>query len=139
MSAKLGTTAQLSYTGSHTLISNVRDLKLVMDKNEADVTTRANAGWKATLDGLKDATVEWESIWDSTDTALAAILSAFLNNTTLAFQVMDGAYGTSGSQGLVGTFTVTKFERDEPLTEGMKISIAIKPAYGTTPSWYTAP
>ena len=139
MSAKLGQAACLSYTSSKTLITNVRDLKLNMDKNEADVSTRATGGWKATLDGLKDASVEWEAIWDSTDAALAAILSAFLNNTTLIFQIMDGPYGTTGSQGLTGTFTVTKFEREEPLTEGMKVSIQIKPAYGSTPAWYTAP
>lgn len=138
MGAKLGTSAQLSYGVGQVLISNVRDLKLVMDKNEADVTTRANAGWKATLDGLKDATVEWEMIWDSSDTAQQAIMNAFLNNTTLIFQVMDGPYATVGSQGLTGTFTVTKFERDEPLTEGMKVSVAIKPAYGSTPTWHTS-
>ena len=138
MGAKLGQAACLSYGVGQVLISNVRDLKLNMDKNEADVSTRATGGWKATLDGLKDASVEWEMIWDSTDTAQQAIMNAFLNNTTLIFQIMDGPYATVGSQGLTGTFTITKFEREEPLTEGMKVSVQIKPAYGSTPAWHTS-
>lgn len=142
MGAKLGLNAVLHYkpSGSYVAITNVTDVTLTMDKAEADVTTRAGNGWKLTIDSLKDATVEWEMIWDTTDTALAAFMSAFLNNTQVQMAVMDGAYATTGSQGLVALMTVTKFERKEPLTEAMKVAIAVKPAYSATaPAWYTAP
>lgn len=141
MSAHLGMAAVLHYKPSSTYIAitNVKDVNLNMDKGEADVTTRASGGWKQTIDSLKDASVEWSMVWDTTDTAMNAIATAFFGNTTIAMAVMDGPYATTGSQGLVSFMTVTKFERKEPLAEAIMVDIAVKPGPGATPAWYTAP
>ena len=45
-------------------ITNVRDVTLNLEEGEADLTTRANAGWRATLGTLKDASVDFE--WSGT-------------------------------------------------------------------------
>jgi hypothetical protein len=39
-------------------IENVRDVTLNLETGEADVTTRANSGWKQTLATLKDGSVD---------------------------------------------------------------------------------
>src|SRR4051812_25096042 len=103
MSAKLGLNCVLHYkpAGSYVAITNVRDVTLNLEKGEADVSTRAGAGWKQTLDGLKDASVSWDMIWDTTDAAMNALAAGFFNNTAVLMAVMDGAYATTGSQGLV--------------------------------------
>jgi len=41
-------------------IENVRDLTLNLETGEADITTRANNGWRATAATLKDGSIEFE-------------------------------------------------------------------------------
>ncbi len=141
MSAQLGLKCVLHYkpAGSYVAITNVRDVTLNLEKGEADVSTRNGNGWKQTLDGLKDASVSWDMIWDTTDAAMNALATAFFNNTAVLMAVMDGPYATTGSQGLVASMTVKKFERKEPLTEATMVSVEVKPGYGAVPAWYTAP
>ncbi len=73
MSLKLGIDAKLYYnTGTYETptwveLTNVRDVTLSLERSEADVTTRANAGWRATAPTLKEATIEFEMQWDTED------------------------------------------------------------------------
>jgi hypothetical protein len=65
---KLGMEAKLyRNTGSYAAptwseMTNVKDLTLNL---EADVTTRGNAGWRATIAALKDGSIEFEMVWDT--------------------------------------------------------------------------
>ena len=115
-------------------IANVKDLTLNMEKGEADVTTRANNGFRATLATLKEGTIEFEMMWDPTDAAFTALKNAYFANTDIALAAMDGAIGTSGSQGLVSNFQVLNFSRAEPLEEGVTVSVSVKPHEHT--EWY---
>lgn len=119
-------------------VTNVRDVTLNLETGEADVTTRGNNGWRATVATLRDASVEFEMVWDTTDTDFTAIQQAFLNNTTIEFAVMDGNIATSGNQGLRATMMVTSFSRNEALEEALTVSVTIKPTFATNaPSWLT--
>jgi hypothetical protein len=72
---------------------------LNLETGEADVTTRANSGWKQTLATLKDGSVEFEMVWDTNDPDFAAIRDAWLNNTEIALAVMDGDIDTAWLRG----------------------------------------
>ncbi len=112
--------------GSLTLITNVKDVTLSMEAAEADVTTRANSGWRGTAATLRTASVEFDMVWQSADASFDAIRLAFLGSTTLEFAILDGDRAVSGVQGLKGTFSVTAFNRNEPLEEAISVSVTIK-------------
>jgi len=115
--------------GSWTELTNVRDVTLNLETGEADVTTRANAGWRATIGTLKEASVEFEMVWDTADAGFAAIKNAFFNNEPIGLQILDG----EGGQGLQADFSITNFSRSEPLEEGISVSVTAKVTYSDTP------
>ena len=51
-----------------TEMGNVRNAKVTMTAGEADVSTRANAGWKATAPTQRECTLEFEMVWKPGDT-----------------------------------------------------------------------
>ena len=140
---KLGMNAKLYYntsgvagSGSWVLMGNVTDVTLTLETAEADVTTRGNDGWRATTPTLKDASVEFEQVWNPGDAGFEAIKDAFINVTTIGIEVLDGLRTTAGSQGLRADMRVTTFTRTEPLEEAMKVSVTLKPTYSlTAPEW----
>jgi len=144
MAFKLGLSAKLYRdTGSAwDEVTNVKDLSLTLEKGEADVSTRGNNGWKASIAALKDAAVEFNMVYDLADTDLTAIRDSFLNNTAVRFLVLDGALdvAAAGSQGLKASFMVTSFKLPQNLEEAQMVEVVMKPTYSTTaPTWVTSP
>ena len=144
MAVKLGFDAKLfRNTATYAVpiwneITNVRDVTLSLEAGEADVTTRGNNGWRATVATLKDGSIEFEMVWDSADDDFTSIRDAFLDKTSIELAVMDGAMTTPGSQGLRASFMITSFSRNEPLEEAITVSITAKPTYSANPpSWMT--
>lgn len=144
MAAKPGMQAKLyRNTGTYAaptwaLVPNVKDLTLNLEKGQADVTTRANNGWKASIGTLKDGGIEFEMVWDTEDEGFTAIRDAYLNDAALELAVMDGDITVAGSQGLRASFVVTNFSRKEPLEEGISVSVTLKVAYSdNAPEWLT--
>ena len=142
MGVKLGLDAKLyRNTGTHgsptwNEVTNVRDVTLSLKAGEADVTTRGNNGWRATVATLKDASIEFEMVWDTDDDDFAAIRDAFLNRDAIEFAVMDGDIATAGSQGLRAVSVVTAFSRNEALEEAITVSVTVKPTFTVNPpSW----
>ncbi len=139
MSVKLGLDARLyRNTGAYSSVTwnevkNVKDLTLSLEAGEADVTTRGNGGWRATIATLKDGSLEFEMVWDTADDDFTAIRTAFLTNGTVEFAVLDGPVATSGSQGLRAAMAITNFSRSEPLEEAIKVSVTAKPTYSDHP------
>lgn len=139
MPIKLGMEAKIFYKvggqgggGAWTELTNVRDVTLSLETGEADVTTRANAGWRAVVATLKEASVEFEMVWDTADAGFTAIKNAYLTNAPIGFQVRDGV----GGQGLQADFMITQFSHSEPLEEAISVSVTAKVTYSTTPpSW----
>jgi len=117
-----------------TEIDNAKDVNLQQENGEADVTTRANNGWRATAATLKEATIEFEMLWKPSDAAFAAILAAWLAAGEIAIAAMDGAIDEAGNQGLASNCSVTSFTRNEPLEEAVTVSVTLKPSSFT--DWY---
>lgn len=144
MGIKLGMEAKLfRNSGSYASptwaeMDNVKDLTLNLEAGEADVTTRGNNGWRATVASLKDGSIEFEMVWDTADAAFTAIQQAYFGNTPVEFAVMDGPITEAGSQGLRASFSITKFSRNEPLEEAISVSVTAKPTYSDNPpEWMT--
>lgn len=121
-----------------TEITNVRDATLNLEKGEADATTRAASGWRATKPTLKDGSVEFEMVWDTSDAGFTAIKDAYFNGTTIAIAVLDGDKDTNGTQGLWADFEVANFSRSEPLDDVVKANVSLKLAYSDVAAeWVT--
>ena len=111
---------------SLTEMDNVKDVTLNLEAGEADVTTRANQGWRATAPTLRECTAEFEMLWKPGDTGFDAIKTAFLTSATIALAVLTGEKATSGTEGPRGDFSITNFSRNEPLEEGVTVSVTAK-------------
>ena len=79
MGVRLGLDAKLyRNTGTYATpvwaeITNVKDLTLNLEKGEADVTTRANLGWRALVGTLKEASLEFQMVWDTADSHFTGV------------------------------------------------------------------
>jgi len=131
----LGMNAKLYYgaagSSATTEIGNVKNVTLTLEAGEADVTTRANSGWRATVPTLRECTVEFEMIWDPNDAAFGAVKDAFLSAGLIALKILD----KSGGQGPDGDFAITSFSRNEALEEAITVSVTAKLAVFR--SWIT--
>jgi len=148
MGVKFGLDAKLYYcvagiggSPTWTELTNVKNVTLSLTKGEADVTTRANSGWKATAGTLKEGSIEFEMVWDTEDAGFTAIKDAYFSNTRIAIAAMDGPItgtGSNGSQGLWADCMITDFSRDEPLEDAISVKVTAKPTYSANaPIWKT--
>jgi hypothetical protein len=118
------------------VVDNCRDLTLGLEKNEADVTTRGNDGWRAIVGVLKDATIEFNMIADGADDDYIAFRDAFLTNDDVEVFVMSADVDEADSEGLRATCSVLGFTRNEPLEEALNIDVTLRPTYNTNaPEW----
>ena len=139
MAIKLGMEATLNYkvdgqdaAGSWLELTNTKDVTLSLEAGEADVTTRGNDGWRAIVATLKEASVEFEMVWDTGDAGFDAIKDAYLGNAIIGLQILDGDSG----EGLQADFMITSFSRAEALEEAITVSVTAKVTYSATPpSW----
>ena len=119
-----------------TEMGNVKDVTLSLEAGEADVTTRANNGWRATAPTLRECSCEFEMVWKPGDAGFEAIKAAFLTAGTVALAVLTGAHNESGAEGPVGNWSITNFSRSESLEEAVTVSVTAKlAAFG---QWYEA-
>lgn len=145
MAIRLGLDAKLyRYTGLSSalwdLVANVRDVTLNLETGEADVTTRGNNGWRATVGTLKDASIEFEMVWDTADADFTAFKDAFFNGTPIELLVADGDMSAAGAQGLRAVCRIINFTRSEALEEAITVSVTAKPTYSATPpQWVLGP
>ncbi|MEW6198051.1 MAG: phage tail tube protein [Planctomycetota bacterium] len=122
----LGMNAKLYYGTAggpaSTEMTNVRNVTLNLEAGEADVTTRANTGWRATAPTLRECSVEFEMVWDPADAGFTAIKNAYLTAGLIALKVLD----KEGGQGPDGDFSITSFSRSEELEEAITVSVTAK-------------
>lgn len=142
----LGYANHLYYnTGSYVsptwvLISNVADAKVLLDAEEAEATTRAGGGYKITEPGLFGLSVEYDAIYDGTDTVLLALRTACLARSSLEFLALDGLLATAGSLGVRFLGKVFGFSKDEALGAMTKVTpLKLKACLApNAPASYTA-
>ena len=135
MAYKLGLDAKIFHgtagNRAATEMKNVTDVTLNLETGEADITTRAAEGWRITAATLKEASVEFEMVWDTSDSGFNAIQQAFFGNKAIALFVSDG-----DGNGLDADFVVSSFSRSEPLEEALKVSVTCKPTLvDRAPQW----
>jgi len=128
MAYKLGLDAKLFHGAAgataNSEMKNCKDVTLNLETGEADITTRAAEGWRITAATLKDASLEFEMVWDTAD-------DAYFNNTAIALFASDG-----DGNGLDADFVVTSFSRSEPLEEALTVSVTCKPTLvSRAPTW----
>jgi TP901-1 family phage major tail protein len=126
MNAKIYQGVAAGAIGSLAEMSNVKDVTLTLEAGEADITTRANSGWRGTAPTLRECTVEFEMVWKPGDSGFDAIKAAFLGASTIELAVLDQARETSGAQGPKGSFSITSFSRKEALEEAVTVSVTAK-------------
>lgn len=136
--AKFGFEAKLlrgvaGATGA-TEVKSITDLTCNLEADETDVTNRGSGGWKNVVNGLKDASIEFDIPNDPTSADYLAFQAAFIGGTAIALFVTDGA-GT----GIDADFAITKFSIDQALANRQKVSITAKPTESDrVPTWTTA-
>ena len=126
MNAKIYQGAAGGALATLTEMANVKDVTLSLEAGEADVTTRANQGWRATAPTLRECTAEFEMLWKPGDAGFDAVKTAFLTSGTICLAVLTGDRSASGTEGPLGDFSITNFSRNEPLEEGVTVSVTAK-------------
>jgi len=118
-------------------LTNATDVTINLSKGEADVTTRANVGWRATVGTLKDLSVSWSMVWDDADPGFTAIKNAFLAEPgVIGLRV----YVSAGGDGPEADFDIVNFTRNEQLAEALTVDVEAKITYSATPPvWNEAP
>lgn len=135
MAYKLGLDAKLFHGAAGTTatneMTNVKDVTLNLESGDADITTRAAKGWRISAATLKEASLEFEMVWDTSDDGFKAVKNAFFNNTAIALFASDG-----DGNGLDADFVVSSFSRSEPLEEALTVSVTCKPTLiDRAPTW----
>ena len=109
-----------------TEVDNVRDVTLTLEAGEADITTRGNAGWRATAPTLRECSVEFQMVWRPGDAVFEAIKTAFLSAGSVALAILDQKRTVTGAQGPLGDFSITNFSRNEALEEAIVADVTAK-------------
>lgn len=121
-------------TTGTTEVKNVKDLTLNLESGEADVTTRATGGWRASAATLKEASLEFGILYDTADADFQAFQAAYFSNTPLSLFITDGNGG-----GLDADWSITAFTVEQPLEEAVSVSVTAKPTASTrAPAWKTS-
>jgi len=103
-------------------LDNVSDVTISLDASEADVTTRGNSGFRATVSGLKECTIEFTMMYKVGDAGFKAIREAWYSGDPIHLAALTGP----GGEGPVGDFSITGFKRSEPLEEAIKYDVTAK-------------
>lgn len=114
-----------------TEMTNVKDLSINVETSEADVTTRGNAGWEASLATTKKAELSFNMVYDTSDAGLLLVQKSYFTNANLPLAVLDGPKATTGTRGFWADWMVTKFEKTENLGDAQMVSVTLKPGYSS--------
>lgn len=121
---------------SWTEIVNVTDVTTNLTKAMADITTRANNGWRSQRGTLKEGEVTFEMFADG-GADFRFFMDAYQANEVVELLALDGPESTPGNEGLRATFDVADMSRTEALEEGIKYSVKLVVTTGeNAPEWY---
>jgi predicted secreted protein len=102
-------------------VGKARDVSLSIQGNPVDVSSRAGAGWKEFVMGLREFDINVGHIWLPDDTAYKAMRDGLINGTSMAFSLKDAE-----GYGFTGNLLVTKLENPQPMDGGMMADFACK-------------
>lgn len=134
---------------SPVLIDRAVDVSMPgVGKNMIDLPARDSGGWNLKGAGLKSLDLQFGYLYKlGTDTVHAALLDSYINDTPLAFYVLDGLFaGVSGLavQGFRFVGVVSEFNKSQELEDGERFEVkadAVRYAHTDgslrLPAWYT--
>jgi len=146
MSVALGLTSKVYKNtgtyGSPTWVDQtwVREHSVDLSKGEADATSRANGGWKATVATLKDGAIEVVGVHDNANTNYVAFVTAWHSDTVLDLVLCDGDITTVGTRGIRASFQIFNMSEPAPLEEVLVTTFSLKPTHSANApaAWHTA-
>jgi hypothetical protein len=109
-----------------TELTNVRNVSFDGSAGEADVTTRANAGWRATAPTLREATLTFQMIAKPSDAGLTAIKTAWLTSAQIELAALTEKKTVVGAEGPKGAWSITGFVRNEDLEDAIVYDVTAK-------------
>lgn len=107
-------------------VENAQDIKIGDAWETFEASNRASP-IKKFLPAQGDWSVEFSIIWDSSDTDLVALRTAYRAQTAVDMWVTDGLSATSGTSGPNCEWLITDFGLDMPLKDGQKITVKAVP------------
>jgi len=119
-------------------ITEVKDLSITQNKSKVDVTTRASGGHVESVDGLKENSIEWSMLYNTSDTDFAALMAAYFANTAVPLYAADGA-AVTGTEGLRASCMITQANVSQTLGEALMVDFVADPVKNadSPPVWFT--
>ena len=109
-------------------ITIARDVTLNTEKSMAEAISRAS-DWRMKLPTIKDATVDFDILADTTVDDYDVLSDAYLTDDLINFAVADGTIATSGTQYFKADCYVTKFDFNEPLEDVRTVACSLELGY----------
>lgn len=119
-------------------LTNVSNVSLNLSSNEADVTVRANDGWRASVPTVKDASIDFEMVYDTEDAGFTAIRSAYFGGSALQVRVLDGGTTEEDGTGLDAHCRIVTFAINQANEAAVTVNVSMKPTYADStkaPKW----
>lgn len=108
-------------------VSNIQDLDLADNMDEADATTRASGGIAESEPTVRNIEVTW-NMKNNADTHMIAFRTAYATRAAVDLQILDGPIATVGSHGVRGRFKFHEFGKPQNLRDGQFVNLRAKPA-----------
>ena len=147
LTKKTGTAAQV-YRNTNTYASPtwaalaVQGLKFVDKPGGMFDSSDRTIGVNTKIPARSEWSLEFEFIWDASNTGLAALVTAAQGNTGIELNVTDDAIATTGTKGLRCEWTVESgWDNDAQLQAGQLVKMKLVPYgnYTNAPTrWTTA-
>src|SRR6056297_1676967 len=90
------------------LWNNVKDVSFSSPVATADVSTRANSGWRSQLPTLRDLTITIQAQFEDDDSILDAVRTAWTGNSNLEVTFVSDTTAGAAYEGFVGVFFVSE-------------------------------
>lgn len=103
-----------------------QSVTVTMEKGEIGANSRGNSGWNSTLDGRRDATLEFEMLWEPGDAAFEAIKDAWLPAGDGFVGVCAMDEDTASGEGVFGDFSILSWTKNEPDDGAQTVSVSMK-------------
>lgn len=108
-------------------LKKVRDLTTTWEKDEVDLSCRGSR-WKMVGGRMKSVALEFDLLYDDTDTGFIALRTAWWNDQLIGLR----ALASTGGKGYQGDFEVMSWNRGEPLGDKLTVSITAKGGFSET-------
>jgi hypothetical protein len=118
MAGKAGYKAVFSVAG--VTVGKVKGMTIDFDTNLADASTRDGGGFRGNCPTLSGCTFSGEQLWVEDDTALLAIIQAWLNKTRVLINSTD----ESGGTGFTFNAHIGTLGKGEPLDDVQTLSFS---------------